>query len=109
MLSNGQDLRDIDTELLINGINLTEMEMKIYQKYKMEKLIQTKNYNKADISEVIKDMIEDTNDLRIALQICSYVKENIEFRRINTYPDSFIKQLMTSYKKYLNKALIIQG
>jgi DNA polymerase III epsilon subunit-like protein len=103
MLSNGQDLRDIDTELLINGINLTEMEMKIYQKYKMEKLIQTKNYNKADISEVIKDMIEDTNDLRIALQICSYVKENIEFRRINTYPDSFIKQLMTSYKKYLNK------
>jgi hypothetical protein len=106
MLKNGEMIRDIDTELLINGINLTEEEMEIYQKYELEKIIHSNNYKKDEIIEIIKCIpILQThkNDLKLALKICDYIKENVEFRRINTYPDLFMKQLNESYKKYINK------
>jgi hypothetical protein len=106
MLTNGEIIRDIDTELLINGINLTEKEMEVYQKYELEKIILSKNYRKNEIIEIVNNINElknNLNDKKIALSICEYIKENIEFRRVNTYPDIFIDQLTSSYKKYVNK------
>lgn len=108
MLKNGEMIRDIDTELLINGINLTENEMEIYQKYELEKIILSKDYEKDQIIEIVKKMPllkANPQDMRKALNICEYIRENIEFRRINTYPDKFINQLTESYKRYINKKL----
>lgn len=103
MLKNNEDLRDIDTELLINGINLTEKEMEVYQKYDLERLILSKNFKKDEISKIVMTLIVNKEDLNTAQKICSYVKENVEFRRVNTYPDNFMDQLRKSYLKYLDK------
>lgn len=104
MIDNKQELQDIDTEYIINGVNLTEDEMVIYNDYDLENLfIKIPNNNQKIIDHLKKTLIDKDGTLfKKVLSVCNKIKPNTDVRRIETYPSIFIDILKASYKNYVD-------
>ena len=100
--SDKSDIRDLDTECIINGIDLTKEEMEIYNKYNLESISLQFLFDIKQIRKYLQDYILNKTDLDIALKICNKIEPNKEIRRCETYPKMFTDKLKRSYDIYKN-------
>ena len=94
------ELRDLDTECVINGIDLTKEEMEVYNKYNIEGISLQYLYEVKEIRKYLIENIINKQELDIALRICNKLEPNKEIRRCETYPKIFTDKLKRSYDKY---------
>jgi DNA polymerase III epsilon subunit-like protein len=92
------NIRDTDTESIINGIDLTKDEIEIYNKYNIESISLQYSYNIKNIRGHLINLITDINELTIANNICNKLDPQKEVRRSETYPREFMKKLKSAYE-----------
>jgi DNA polymerase III epsilon subunit-like protein len=102
MINNEQEVKDTDCELLINGIDLSDDDMAVYNKYNLKNLIRYNFFDKDKIMLQLASIIQDEKELLIANKICNMLDKDNDFRKVNTYPKYFMDLLNVCYKKYTN-------
>ena len=87
--NNKQEFKDTDTLMILNGVILSNDEMEIYNKYKLNNLIVGKE---VEVSEETKRILEKIKHKHEGIPYQRVIKEN-------TYPTHTIKTLKASYAK----------
>lgn len=101
-IDDKSEIRDLDTECIINGIDLTKEEMEIYNKYNLESISLQFLFDIKQIRKHLQETIMVKSELDIALRICNKIEPNKEIRRCETYPKMFTDKLKRSYELYKN-------
>jgi UvrD-like helicase C-terminal domain/AAA domain/Exonuclease/PD-(D/E)XK nuclease superfamily len=94
MLNSNQKITDENTSWILNGTELEDSEMEIYNKYDLQKYTSFRD----DI--IKKQNIKNETDIDIVKKIFKKINPKYEVRRKNTYPDTFLTQLKKSYSNY---------
>lgn len=102
MINNKQEIRDTDTEYILNGIELADSEVEVYNKYNIEHLLLKYDYKIKDIKKELDSTIKDHKDLISLHKILTKLRPNVDVRRTETYPAYFLNRLKLAYERYIN-------
>lgn len=102
MINSKQEIKDEYTLWIINGCELEDDEMEIYNMYNLQKYhcYNEKIFKNSDISDIIKECHKT-----IIKNIFKKVNSKYEVRRKNTYPTIYLDNLKKSYLNYCNSEL----
>lgn len=94
MINSNQEIKDQNSLWILNGIELSDEEMEIYNLYELQKYSYLMEKTIVDIrSEKHKKIIQD---------IFNKINPRYEVRRQNTYPNYFLERLKEAYQIYSN-------
>jgi DNA polymerase III epsilon subunit-like protein len=102
MINSKQEIKDEYALWIINGCELEDNEMEIYNMYNLQKYhcYNDKILKECDTSDIIKEKHKS-----VIKDLFNRINPKYEVRRKNTYPSIFLDQLKKSYINYCNSKL----
>ncbi|ATZ81100.1 Uvr helicase/DDEDDh 3'-5' exonuclease [Bodo saltans virus] len=93
MLHTEQKIEDKNTLWILNGIELSDVEMEIYNKYDLKTSQDPMKYYN----------IKDNNERLMVFCLLKKINPKYEIRRHDTYPNVFLTKLKAAYVNYCDK------